>query len=181
MIVLVGESASGKSSIQNEFVKVYGYKRILEYTTRPKRTNEISGVDYHFINEEEFVQLKESDYFVATTCYNNWYYGIALKDCILENKNKIIVTNPSALRQIEKAAIKNDKIDITSFYIKVPRRDRLIKILERNDDVDEAIRRNMSDVGQFNGIEDEVDYILTNDGFQFSISDMAKKVNDLYK
>ena len=180
MIILVGESASGKSSIQNELVKVYGYKRILEYTTRPKRTNEINGVDYHFINEEEFVQLKKSNYFVAITCYNNWYYGIALKDCILENKNKIIVTNPSALRQIEKAAIKNDKINITSFYIKVPRRDRLIKILERNDDVDEAIRRNMSDVGQFNGVEDEVDYILTNDEYKFSVREMTKKIHELY-
>ena len=72
-------------------------------------------------------------------------------------------------------------MDITSFYICVPRRDRLIKILERNDNVDEAIRRNMSDVGQFDGIEDEVDFILTNDIFQFSVWEMAKKVHDLYR
>ena len=39
----------------------------------------------------------------------------------------------------------------------------------------------MSDVGQFDGIEDDVDYILTNDNFQFSVGEMAKKVHDLYR
>ena len=39
----------------------------------------------------------------------------------------------------------------------------------------------MSDVGQFDGIEDEVDYILNNNGFQFSVWEMAKKVHDLYR
>ena len=71
-------------------------------------------------------------------------------------------------------------MDITSFYINVPRRDRLIKVLERNDNVDEAIRRNMSDVGQFDGVEDEVDYIVCNNGYQFSIQEMANKVYNLY-
>ena len=81
MIVLVGESASGKSSIQNELVKTYGYKKVITYTTRPKRDYETAGDDYHFISKEEFLQLKEADYFIETVCYNDWYYGTAKKDC----------------------------------------------------------------------------------------------------
>ena len=187
MIVLVGESASGKSSIQNELVKTYGYKKVITYTTRPKRDYETAGDDYHFIAEEEFLQLKAANYFIETACYNGWYYGTAKKDCELteddlknNQDNKVIVLTPHGLRNLQKYADTTDKVEITSFYIRVPRRDRLIKILERNDNVDEAIRRNMSDVGQFDGIEDEVNYILTNDEFQFSIWEMAKKVHDLY-
>lgn len=67
-----------------------------------------------------------------------------------------------------------------SFYIKVPRRDRLIKILQRGDDIDEAIRRNQSDVGQYDGIEDEVDYVVENDGYMFSKNYLAKKIIELY-
>ena len=163
MIVLVGESASGKSSIQNELVKTYGYKKVITYTTRPKRDYETAG-------------------------YNDWYYGTAKKDCDTNiddfkngyQDNKVIVLTPHGLRNLQKYSDTTEKVDITSFYIQVPRRDRLIKILERNDNVDEAIRRNMSDVGQFDGIEDEVDYILNNNGFQFSVWEMAKKVHDLY-
>ena len=191
MIVLVGESASGKSSIQNELVKTYGYKKVITYTTRPKRDYETAGDDYHFISKEEFLQLKEADYFIETACYNDWYYGTAKKDCEVTiddflsgyayEDNKVIVLTPHGLRNLQKYANTNDGVEITAFYIKVPRRDRLIKILERNDNVDEAIRRNMSDVGQFDGIEDEVDFILTNDNFQFSVWEMAKKVHDLYR
>lgn len=191
MLVLVGASASGKSSIQNELVKTYGYKKVITYTTRPKRNYETAGNDYHFISEEEFLQLKEADYFLETACYNGWYYGTAKKDCEVTiddfssgyayEDNKVIVLTPHGLRNLQKYANTNDGVEITAFYIKVPRRDRLIKILERNDNVDEAIRRNMSDVGQFDGIEDEVDFILTNDNFQFSVWEMAKKVHDLYR
>lgn len=184
MIVLIGESACGKSSIQNELVEQYEYKKVITYTTRPKRHYETAGDDYHFIAEEEFLQLKDKGYFVETACYNGWYYGTAKKDC--ENNansvfdNKVIVLTPHGLRNLQKYADTTNNIDITSFYIKVPRRDRLIKILERNDDVDEAIRRNMSDVGQFDGVEDEVDYILTNDEYKFSVREMTKKIHELY-
>ena len=44
------------------------------------------------------------------------------------------------------------------------------------DDVDEAIRRNQSDVGQFDGIEDEVDYVLENNNYEHNPEEMAEKV-----
>ena len=37
MIILVGESASGKSSIEKCLVEDYGYNKIISYTTRPPR------------------------------------------------------------------------------------------------------------------------------------------------
>ena len=48
MIVLVGESASGKSSIERNLVEKHGYNRVISYTTRKPRTGEHDGVDYHF-------------------------------------------------------------------------------------------------------------------------------------
>ena len=72
-------------------------------------------------------------------------------------------------------------LDIHTFYITVPRRDRLIKILQRGDEVDEAIRRNQSDVGQFDGIEDEVDYVLENEKYKYTKEQMAKMVVNLLK
>ena len=37
----------------------YDMKKIITYTTRPKRINEIDDVDYHFVSEERFLELKE--------------------------------------------------------------------------------------------------------------------------
>lgn len=169
MIVLVGESASGKSSIEKYFVDNYGYNKIVSYTTRQPRENEVDGVDYHFISVEQFKSLKEQSFFAETAVYNEWYYGVAKEDC---TDDKVAVLTPHGLRQV----LKIKDINVISFYINVPRRDRLIKILQRGDSIEESYRRNVSDVGQFDGIEDEVDVVIHNDGYKKSISEMAEQI-----
>lgn len=171
MIVLVGESASGKSSIEKCLVESYGYNKIVSYTTRSPREGEVNGEDYHFIGTEQFLKLKSEGFFAETAVYNNWYYGIAKEDC---TNDKVAVLTPHGLRQVSKLP----DINVTSFYIKVPRRDRLIKILQRGDNIEEAYRRSLSDVGQFDGIEDEVHYIICNDGYKRTIEEMAQEVHN---
>lgn len=171
MIVLVGESASGKSSIEKYLVNNYEYKKVVSYTTRPPRNEEIDGVDYHFIDTEKFLKLKADGFFAETAMYREWYYGTAKEDC---TDDKVAVLTPHGLRQISKI----DGINVISFYINVSRRDRLIKILQRGDNVDESYRRNLSDVGQFDGISDEVTYIINNDGYKKSIAEMAQEVHN---
>lgn len=171
MIVLVGESASGKSSIEKYLVDWYEYKKIISYTTRSPRPNEVDGLDYHFITVEQFKKLQEENFFAETAIYNNWYYGTAKEDC---TDDKIAVLTPHGLRQVSKI----DGINVKSFYINVPRRDRLIKILQRGDNIEEAYRRSLSDVGQFDGIGDEVDYIIYNDGYKKSVAEMAYAVHN---
>ena len=170
MIVLVGESASGKSSIERHLVENYGYNKIVSYTTRDPRPNECNGIDYNFITTKQFEELKEIGYFAETATYNGWYYGVAKVDC---TDDKVAVLTPHGLRQVSKI----DCINVVSFYINVPRRDRLIKILQRGDDIEESYRRNLSDVGQFDGIEDEVDFVINNNGYEKSIGAMATKVH----
>lgn len=58
MIVLVGESASGKSSIERELIAL-GFNKIVTYTTRPMRKEDVDGETYHFITEEQFNDMIE--------------------------------------------------------------------------------------------------------------------------
>lgn len=169
MIVLIGESASGKSSIEKYLVDNCGYKKIVSYTTRQPRDKEIDGSDYHFINKHKFLQLREKGFFAETATYNGWYYGTAKEDC---TNDKIAVLTPHGLRQLKKI----DGIDIISFYIDVPRRDRLIKILQRGDNIEEAYRRSLSDVGQFDGVKDEVDFVINNDSYSKSIEEISREI-----
>ena len=146
----------------------------MSYTTRQPREGEVDGVDYHYVSVEQFKSLKEQGFFAESAVYNNWYYGIAKEDC---TDDKVAVLTPHGLRQVSKI----DGINITSFYINVPRRDRLIRILQRGDDIEESYRRNVSDVGQFDGIEDEVDYVINNEGYNKSIEEMSEAVvNAMY-
>ena len=78
MIVLVGESASGKSSIERNLVDNYGYKKIVSYTTRQPRQGEVDGIDYHYISESQFIKLQKEGYFAEVGEYNGWHYGILM-------------------------------------------------------------------------------------------------------
>ena len=171
MVILVGESGSGKSSIEKYLVENYGFKKTISYTTRPMRDGEVDGIDYHFISVEQFNKLKEQDFFAEDAIYRGWYYGTAKEDC---TNDKVAVLTPHGLKQISKTK----DIDVISFYICVPRRDRLIKILQRGDDIEEAYRRSLSDVGMFDGIKDEVDFVLFNDGYALSVELMTNLVID---
>ena len=169
MIVLVGESASGKSSIERNLVEEYGFNKIVSYTTRPPREGEVDGIDYRFTDTTQFLKLKEEGFFAEVATYRDWHYGVAKEDC---TNDKVAVLTPYGLRQVSK--IKD--IDIISFYINVPRRDRLIKILQRGDNIEESYRRNLSDVGMFDGIEDEVNYVIDNEGYKNSIDSLSQKI-----
>lgn len=176
MIILVGESASGKSSIEKELVNKYGYEKTISYTTRSPRKGEIDGVDYHFICETTFIRMKEEGRFAEIGQYNGWWYGTDKKDC---TNNKVVVLTPYGMRQIKRMSNRTLNMDTTCFYINVPRRDRLIKILQRGDNIEEAYRRSLSDVGQFDGIIDEVDFVINNPNYQKSISEMTKELLSL--
>lgn len=169
MIVLVGESASGKSSIERNLVDNYGYKKVVSYTTRQPRQGEVDGIDYHYISESQFSNLQKEEFFAEIGEYNGWHYGTAKNDC---TSDKVAVVTPHGLRQLKKIP----NLDIRTFYINVPRRDRLIKILQRGDNIEEAYRRSLSDVGQFDGIADEVDYIIDNKNYTKNIDEMTKEV-----
>lgn len=170
MIILLGASASGKSTLQKALINTGNFEKIVTYTTRPPRQGEKDGVDYHFISEEEFQYLKDKDFFVETATYRDWYYGTAKKDCMKDN-NFIAVLTPAGLR-----ALKRIGINPTSIYLKVDRRSLMKMILQRGDNIDEAYRRNLSDVGQFDGLENEVDYVIDNTSFHMNVDEIVQCV-----
>lgn len=167
-IVIIGESGSGKSTLANELARLQpDFEKVVTYTTRPKRDGEQEGVDYHFVEEKEFNDLVNKKFFIEHASYRGWNYGIALRDC---GYNKILVLTPAGMRTIKKS------LKVASFYLKVDRRSRLVKLLKRGDDIEEAYRRSLSDVGQFDGVENEVDYTINNENYRLDAKNIAEKV-----
>ena len=171
IVVLVGESGSGKSTIEKLIEERYpSFSKIVAYTTRPPRAGETDGVDYHFITDEKFDVMKRNGQFLETAEYRGWHYGSAIMD-YCDSKNHIAVLTPHGYRSLK------TRFSPVCIYFDVDRRSRLIKLLERGDDIDEAYRRSISDVGQFDGFADEADYVIKNPNYKKSIDEVFKSVS----
>ena len=76
------------------------FKKAISYTTRPKRENEIDGIDYHFVSLEKFEEIRKTVGFIEETYYKVndevWHYGFS-KDEFDENTTYIMVANPRGL------------------------------------------------------------------------------------
>ena len=160
MLLLCGKSCSGKDTIKKELIKI-GMDSIVTYTTRPPRENEVDGVAYHFITEEDFLEKEKQGFFAETTSYNvatgeTWYYGSALEDF---EDNKVIIVNPYGLRQIRKIKSLNP----IAFYITAGEETIWNRLRQRGDDSAEARRRLNADDKDFSDIDNDIDFSFSND------------------
>lgn len=182
IVILVGESASGKSTVAKILEQEQpNFSKVVTYTTRPKRKDEANGVDYHFISDEKFNELIDRKFFVEHASYRDWQYGTAIN--FDKDEDKVIILTPAGARAFRAYAEKNPELKkyLMVVYLYVDRRSRMIKIIQRGDNIDEAYRRNLSDVGQFDAFDKEADYTIKNENYSKSVMEIYCELANLIK
>ena len=163
IIVLVGKTASGKTTVANELCKHHGYKRIITYTTRPMRENEVQDVDYHFISDEQFNKMVENNEFTEYKRYNTahgvWSYGsiITLEQEYSDDCYVIILT-PQGLKDLSKKISR-----YIAFYLNVDFKTQLERLKKRGDEEQQIIKRLKNDAKDFKNVVDIIDYSFCTD------------------
>lgn len=166
IIALVGESGAGKSLIERKLCEKLGYEKMISYTTRPQRTGEMNGRDYHFIDNESFKEGIRKGLFAEYEEYSQGrLYGTAKVD-FNSNTNKVTVLTPNGLRQLKR----NCNMDnIVTIFVTANLGTRVKRYIDRCgvdkfsfSDKDEISSRVERDFGMFLGIRDEVDLVVTN-------------------
>lgn len=142
MLILVGHSASGKTEIANALIKKYGIKKIITHTTRAKRQNENDGIDYYFHSEEEFLALKNKNFFIETTFFNDSYYGTAKEDI---KDDRIIILDPPGLDALKKLNLDN----LYAVFLKADRNVRFDRMIKRGDKKEDILIRLAHDQEKF--------------------------------
>ena len=81
MVILSSPSGAGKTTITKKIQQKYpSFKISVSHTTRKPRSNEVNGVDYHFVSSEEFEELiKKNKFYEYAKIFEN-YYGTLKKN-----------------------------------------------------------------------------------------------------
>ena len=159
---IVGESGSGKDSLVKYTIDKYKleskFNPIVSFTDRPKRDNEIDGVQHHFISSDEFDNIAMNKEVIAQTKIGDYRY-MAIADNF-DNAN-IYVIDPKGLKEFKRDY--SNRYNIVTIYIDTPYKVRKQRISERSDS-NKFIDRSKSEKRMFEDFRKyrDYDYIIDN-------------------
>ncbi len=173
LIVISGPSGVGKGTVLKALMReMPSLVMSISETTRAPRTDELHGVNYFFVSEEEFLKnIGEQKYFEWAKVYKN-YYGTP-KDFIMQEMDKgnhvILEIDTDGAMQVKKAYPEGVFI-----YIAPPSLEELKnRILKRNTDSEEQIRHRLTMAESELKLIKEYDYIVENNEVEETVKEIA--------
>lgn len=79
LFIISAPSGGGKTSVTKciieKLVPFLPIKKVTTCTSRPARSEEVEGREYHFISHQEFIDQRTAGFFLESTLYNGYFYG----------------------------------------------------------------------------------------------------------
>ena len=170
MLVLSSPSGAGKSSICRALLDLDKNLYLsISTTTRKKRPNEISGIDYNFVTLDEFeYKLSKNNFIEHAKVFNN-FYGTdksIVENKINEGKDLLFDIDWQGAQQLREKM----REDIVSVFILPPSKKELERRLkERGQDTDEVVKERMSEATAEITHWAEYDYVIINEDLNLSV------------
>lgn len=135
LYVIMGKSAVGKDSLYCSLIdRNPMLKTVVPYTTRPIRTGEVEGKEYHFVTEGELETMRQQDRIVECRRYDTvhgpWYY-FTVDDGQLDFSGDERYVTISTLEGFAKLCAFYGREHVVPVYIEVEDFLRMERALER--------------------------------------------------
>lgn len=163
MLVLSSPSGAGKTTLARRLLDAEpDVEMSVSCTTRKKRAGEVEGRDYHFVDREDFAQMRDAGEFLEWAVVFDHFYGTRrqpVEQALKAGRDILFDVDWQGAASLRDEA----KDDVVSVFILPPSGKALEQRLnERAQDSDEVVRRRMQ--GASNEIQhwDEYDYVVVN-------------------
>ncbi|MDP8218691.1 MAG: guanylate kinase [Candidatus Theseobacter exili] len=174
LLVLSSPSGGGKTTIRKRIVRMFENAIYsVSCTTRQKRTDELDGRDYIFLDKETFDEMRDNNEFLEYAEVFGNYYGTprSFVEESIKNGNIVVLDiDVKGAMQI-KSQIKGVFIFLVPPSLKILR-DRLVT---RKTDDTEIIERRLSEAKRELNYIDEYDYAVING----TLRDTIEKVRSI--
>jgi guanylate kinase len=175
MLILSSPSGAGKTTITKKIQQKYqNFKISVSHTTRKPRSNEVEGIDYFFINHEEFKKkISNNEFYEYAKIFDN-YYGTSKNsvNALLKNNNNVLFDiDWQGTQQLSKFKA----LTLIKIFLLPPGKKELEnRLIQRNQDntniISERLKAYDSDTHHWS----DYDYVIINDNLEHCLSQIEK-------
>ena len=172
LFVFAAPSGAGKTTLVHAVVTKRPELRFsISYTTRKPRKNEADGVDYLFVTEKKFMQLRdEGEMLEYAKVFDNYYATSRsqVEKHLADNRNVILEIDWQGAQQVRESMP-----ECVTIFILPPSVEELERRLrDRRTDSAEVIERRLRDALSDMSHWIEFDHVIINDDLNRAIADL---------
>ena len=170
LVVLLSPSGGGKTTIYRAILERHPeFMYSISATTRPPRINEINGVDYIFLSDDEFLNKIDNGEFIEWAFVHGYRYG-TLRATVESALKKGAVMLFDLDVQGADAMKKKFPEDVVNIFILPPTREELKRrLIMRKTDKEDVIELRLRNADAEVKKAMEYDYIVINDDLNIAI------------
>jgi len=175
MVILSSPSGAGKTTISKKIQQKYqNFKISVSHTTRKPRANEVEGIDYYFINENDFKdKIKNNDFYEYAKIFGN-YYGTSKESVLnlLKNKNDVLFDiDWQGTQQLSKFK----ELNLLKIFILPPNKEELKKrLIQRNQDKPDVVQERLKAYDTDSAHKKDYDFVVINDNLEDCFKEVEK-------
>ena len=177
MVILSSPSGVGKTTLTKKIQQKYQtFKISVSHTTRLPRSNEVDGVDYHFVSRKKFEELiNENSFYEHAKIFDN-YYGTLKK-----NVDEIILKNDIIFDidwQGTKQLSKSKNLNLIKIYLIADNKEELKnRLIKRNQNTESEIKKRFESFDKDIVNWNDYDYILINKSLEVCFKQIENIIN----
>jgi guanylate kinase len=180
MIILSSPSGVGKTTLTKKIQQKYqSFKISVSHTTRSPRSNEVNGVDYHFVSKKEFEKLiNENKFYEYAKIFEN-YYGTLKKsvDDSIKKNDIIFDIDWQGTKQLSKF----QNLKLIKIYLITDNKEELKKrLIKRNQNTKEEIEKRFKSFDEDVKHWNDYDYIIINRNLDYCFKQLESIIS-VYK
>ena len=176
LFIVSAPSGAGKTTLVKMLMDHdQGIRHSISYTTRQPRPGEVSGKDYHFIDIQAFLAMRERGEFLEWAEVHGNFYGTSrtwLADEMLAGRDTLLEIDWQGAQQVRQLMPQ-----AVTIFIVPPSIEELERRLRgRGQDSEEVIQRRVAAaLGELRHVG-EFDFVIINNDLQEALGDMAAAV-----
>ena len=175
MVILSSPSGAGKTTISKKIQQKYqNFKISVSHTTRKPRPNEVEGIDYYFINENDFKnKIKSNEFYEYAKIFGN-YYGTSKESVLnlLKNNNDVLFDiDWQGTQQLSKFK----ELNLLKIFILPPSKEELKKrLIQRNQDNPDVVEERLKAYDTDSAHKKDYDFVVINDNLENCFKEVEK-------